>query len=716
MYESGRHHGLLTYWRYKPHCPFARGRAMRSTALRAALRALLLSLARPVGSQILIILEKSIRFFRMQILSQSITLAGMKLIRKAAHMLISAGPLLFLLIPCSFLLHYTLQWDPADQFFPLRSFAADCLRSGIFPAWCPYINLGYPSAADPSLGIWYLPAFLSMKLLPFGPIVFQMEVLFHWLLAACSFGLLLRVTGCSPAVSKAGAAVFALGGVTVFHVAHYPWLISMAWGMSAIAAMLRFLKHPENEKKFAWLSGIFIALEVCGGYPFFHFILATVMTAILCYHAVKQSDGRSHFIAGLFLALSATILLSTPYLFSLYQTFPLLARSAGLSTEASSVNPVAIQDLFSLLNPAAAFIPPDQIQTDQSMRNLYGGMLLLPLLLMRLTHFKKREIFLFICGLFFLLLSCGRQLTFYEIWNRMIPLTHLFRHAGIYSVITYILWIFLFFRHIDAIKEMNFRSRLFLWLPAFIGAVVSFVLLKGEHAWIFLPVLLYAILLFKKNFSSLIPLGIAFDLGLHAIIWIPQQMNTHVSLSEWEQKYRTYPKEYPLPELKPAGSFNHWANAADAPVVHNGSLLHKTAAWDGFNSFYTSAHQQWDQWPDRWTYMEKPLLFGPDSASGHAVWNVFRPGHMEWNFNKAGKYTLQQLWHPGWQAAGAKLSRGPGGLMELETEPHASCVVMHFHDPAKKGFLLIPYLWAAAFIVLLVIWHKERQMMRVKSH
>ncbi len=637
----------------------------------------------------------------------------MKLLRNAGHTLRSAAPLLFLLIPCYFLLNRTLQWDLADQFFPLRSFAADCQRSGIFPAWCPYLYLGYPSAADPSLGIWYPPALLGMKLLSFGPIVFQTEVLFHWLLTACSFGWLLRSMGCSPKISTAAAAAFPLGGVVVFHVAHYPWLISIGWGMAAVAALICFLKNPQAEKKFAWLSGMFIALEVCGGYPFFLFILAAVMALIMLSYALRKNISRSDLFIGLLLILTVSLMLSAPYLYSLLHTFPLLARSAGLSEEAAAVNPIAVQDLFSLLNPAAAFIPQSQAITDLSMRNLYGGMLLLPLLLFRLRHFNGSERILFAIGLFFLLVATGQQLPFHTIWNQLMPLSHLFRHAGIYSVITYIFWMILFFRHIDSINKMNIQSRLLLWLPAFVGCLVSIFLLNGCHLWIFVPVFIYAFLLFRKGWTSLIPLGVALDLGLHAVMWIPQNLNNQLSLWDWEEKYKTYPKDYPLPESGSAGLVNHWAAAGDAPVVHNGSLLHKRAAWDGFNSFYTSAHQEWDQWPERWKYMKKPLLFGPESSIDFAEWKVFRPGHMEWTFGKAGKYTIQQLWHPGWRAEGASLSKGAGGLMELETSKSARRVIMHFHDPAAGGFKMLPYLWIFSSLALLGIWLIEKYMLRV---
>ena len=51
--------------------------------------------------------------------------------------------------------------DLTISHYPSALFILDALRMGQLPLWSPLLFAGYPFAADPLSGLWYLPGWLA---------------------------------------------------------------------------------------------------------------------------------------------------------------------------------------------------------------------------------------------------------------------------------------------------------------------------------------------------------------------------------------------------------------------------------------------------------------------------------------------------------------------------------------------------------------------------
>jgi hypothetical protein len=124
--------------------------------------------------------------------------------------------------------------DLVISHYPNAVFLLDALRHGQFPLWSSTILSGYPFAANPLAGIWYLPGWLAY-LLPL-PLGFNVNVLLHLLWSGVGMLLFLRALGIDELPALAGAlawellpktfAHFGAGHLTlVYATAWTPWLL-----------------------------------------------------------------------------------------------------------------------------------------------------------------------------------------------------------------------------------------------------------------------------------------------------------------------------------------------------------------------------------------------------------------------------------------------------------------------------------------------------------
>jgi hypothetical protein len=124
--------------------------------------------------------------------------------------------------------------DLTISHYPNALFLLDSLQHGQFPLWSPTILGGYPFAADPLAGLWYLPGWLAY-LFPL-PLGFNLNILLHLLFSGVGMWMLLREFDLEPLACLAGAfawellpktfAHFGAGHLTlVYAVAWTPWLI-----------------------------------------------------------------------------------------------------------------------------------------------------------------------------------------------------------------------------------------------------------------------------------------------------------------------------------------------------------------------------------------------------------------------------------------------------------------------------------------------------------
>ena len=134
------------------------------------------------------------------------------------------------------------------------------LNEHVLPLWSNTILSGYPFAANPLSGIWYLPTYICVQLpLPFGinllvalHITFSIFGLFHYL----------KEEGYEPLISIIGALSWGLFSKLFAHFAlgHITLLFSISWTPWLLFFELKSFKFPDKRKYFFITSIIYGAI------------------------------------------------------------------------------------------------------------------------------------------------------------------------------------------------------------------------------------------------------------------------------------------------------------------------------------------------------------------------------------------------------------------------------------------------------------------------
>ncbi|MBI4778517.1 hypothetical protein HY792_06325, partial [Candidatus Desantisbacteria bacterium] len=117
--------------------------------------------------------------------------------------------------------------DLHRYFYPLRFYAASCIKSGILPLWNPYLFSGYPCLSALQLGIFY-PVSILVYILPFH-FGFNLYIVTHFLLSGIFMYLLMREWNTGFTGSLISALSYAFGGYMLSVVDMLTTLSAAAW-------------------------------------------------------------------------------------------------------------------------------------------------------------------------------------------------------------------------------------------------------------------------------------------------------------------------------------------------------------------------------------------------------------------------------------------------------------------------------------------------------
>jgi hypothetical protein len=151
--------------------------------------------------------------------------------------------------------------DTYNYFYPYWDVRNEAYRAGELPLWTPDIFMGVPLLANPQLGTYYPPNWLTA---PFrAPMAIKISILMHSVLAGLGMMWLYRTVinkQILPAIASAG--VFAFGGYVGSHVEQINQLQGLAWMPILFALYHRLLtgKTPLRDGlllAMAWSMQIF---------------------------------------------------------------------------------------------------------------------------------------------------------------------------------------------------------------------------------------------------------------------------------------------------------------------------------------------------------------------------------------------------------------------------------------------------------------------------
>jgi hypothetical protein len=168
------------------------------------------------------------------------------------------------------------QRDTAFFYYPLFAWAAQQLREGRFPLWCPEILGGYPIFADSELGLAAPLVLLGLLTLP-PDVAFVALRLVHVAVAAVGTYALARAWRLPRAAATLAGLTFALGSFLQAHLHHENIVRTAAWLPLMLACLEQSLRSDGRARP-RWIvaAGASLGLASVGLHP--QVLLVNVLT------------------------------------------------------------------------------------------------------------------------------------------------------------------------------------------------------------------------------------------------------------------------------------------------------------------------------------------------------------------------------------------------------------------------------------------------------
>ncbi|MBS1654197.1 MAG: hypothetical protein JSU05_05070, partial [Bacteroidetes bacterium] len=329
-----------------------------------------------------------------------------------------------------FLPFFHIKNDLVTQNLPSRFVISESLYSGYFPWWNPFIHYGIPQYGNMNTGFWNPFLWLIASTTGYSIYSITYEEMFYLLIGTWGIYKLIKEFTNKEAAVLTGLA-YCCSGYAIGHLQHFIWITGVAFFPYVLFFLLRTYKNPllKNFIGAGISTFIFIASThpglVIGAIYFILFIIAFIF---LFRKNVTQQLYSKHFWEITILLVISIVLSSIVVIISNLDILQHISRGSKVSLAESLLTPTTLQSYLSLLFPLPVH-KTSFFNTDISMRNVYGGLLLLPGLLLFLMK-QNWKIIISIAiplGFFFLLAMGGIFKTF--AWH-YIPYTGYVRLNG----------------------------------------------------------------------------------------------------------------------------------------------------------------------------------------------------------------------------------------------------------------------------------------------
>jgi hypothetical protein len=144
------------------------------------------------------------------------------------------------------------------EYLPRLAWAGEQVRSGHMPGWNPHMALGVPATMG------FSPVDLLFFVLLPKEWAYNLDLVFHLLLAALGMFALARRWGQSNAAAAVAGAVWCLGGFTQGHLQHFNIVVAVAWAPVVFLAVDRILEAPSPRS--VSLAALALGLDLLGGH------------------------------------------------------------------------------------------------------------------------------------------------------------------------------------------------------------------------------------------------------------------------------------------------------------------------------------------------------------------------------------------------------------------------------------------------------------------
>ncbi|GET20464.1 YfhO family protein [Prolixibacter denitrificans] len=625
----------------------------------------------------------------------------------------------------------TLKWDALDISFPWRFIITATAWHGELPLWNPFQFLGFSQHSDPQT--WYPIFWLFALAGKYTLYSLSLEFLLHIFLAGWGMFRLSRSRGLLPEVALFCSIGYMLSGFFVGNAQHLGWIVSGTWLPFVLEAYLLFLK--KGKPRHLALTVLYLFFLFTGGYLAFFVTTVYILIGIFLWRTYREirnkkfarlaSQWKNHLLLGvLFAAVSAVVWVS------LLDLIPAMHRGNGISLERALSVPFYPIDLLSLFFPAAQNYSRTFWIGDQSMINVYLG--ILPMMLFVAWIFakgkKRTEWWYFAAAIFFLAVSLGQGLPLRTWLYYALPLFNYFRIPALFRLF------FVFFSLLLAGSLLNrlikYDKRrlgqimlvsLFVF-PVFVALLLYTLIGKLEneslHA-IFRQALLQEVLIFvlwltinrwkKKNWRLVLP-GLIFIDMLFAV-----QSNIHMSViddfrpTQTQAELNRLPKGFPFPDLNQRIATVRQRTPDVRPLWRNVPTFYKQISFDGYSPYQ---YRTWLAFEDSSVFrdvIDHPLLYfrkENDNDSTQISITGFGANYLEADVSLKGPSELIYLqnFKNGWQAfidgKATEIQPAYKALMKISVPTGEHHIRFRYH-PTK---VLAAFAVSAISFLLLLVW------------
>ena len=656
-------------------------------------------------------------------------------------------------------MQFSMKYDMMDWFYPMRYLVGECLQNNLLPTWNPYTNLGYPLHTDPQSGALYPIVWLLGGLFGYSIYTIHLEFIIHIILAFYGMKKLGEEIGITENISIIVGLSYACCGFFVGNAQHLSWIISAAWLPFVICYYLRLMRL-NNWQDALWLS-VFSFLLLTGGYPafiitIFYLMGIAFLVQIGIYFKKKDYASAKRFALNNGLSGFAFLLQSLVFLKFFMESMPFMVRTETLSLYDAQLLPFSPQSFLSFVLPAITGGNSGFFKTDPSMSNAYFGLFgLLFIVLYLLRKSNRKDLILWGCGIFFLLVAMGDYFFLREWLFHYVPMMNLFRYPSLFRIFALIAFLLLF--GLSAQRYQQVRKNSFDWIKLRALGLVIIFLLCGlliyafqKSDWVFpehwsgeamvaflnkstnsqmvliqapIQILLLSLLLlktfFKKGmaFMKFAVILILFDLflsvQLNSFLTITSEANVH----QLQEKLDELLAGFPIP-VENVSDVSHQGGRHFYPIWYNQNIIKKKVAHNGYNNFKFKAYRAFNDKTGNKEILKNPVLFdsnnrAQDSLSvlnkGAVVITSFSPNRIEASvtFKEESEITLLQYFYPGWSATldGEKINlfKKEDIFMAARVPEGSHHILFEFYPKHFTGYLFVSF---GSFVLLLIyLWY-----------
>ena len=644
---------------------------------------------------------------------------------------------------------FSTKWDNLSAFFAYKYTASEWWISGKLPLWDPYQNLGYPMQGY----VWYPITWLLNLPNGYSLYALNIETVLHIAIASIGMFFLAKHIRLKPSISFLAGLTYGLCGFVIASNHMIGFTIGAAWLPWTIFALLQVLNKPTI--RYIAVFSIVCFFQLTGAYLAFSIVLFYIIIVLSIYHLIIHRKHKSPYIKSrvraLLVSFVIVVLLSSPYLFSIYDSLSYFSRAQALTYEARHYTGNFSWECFqSLLAPYINSSKMGFYGVDVSLSNIYIGIVPLVLLLFALLSSKIKYRMGYTFGLVLsLLLALGIQTPLHEWCCKIIPGFNLFRHPYLFTLYFTFIAVIVAYRFLNNLSENDWNGLKKGLVISIIGITFIFVssiilsnnqelvqlykeainlpektsLSKYAHASFQLGlslILLTALLVLSKNlskFKKYLPLFVFLDLffaiqlvgATNMYYRVPfeeikgnLQKISHTNLTN--QSYNT-----------PLATLANSQIAAQAGFWVNLNSFQRTTGSDGYNPFVFSSFERFQQ-SSQFDSLLKQGVVHSDTAQ--VLVNNFKIAHnsfeMECDVSNNTPLYLNQNYHHNWKAfvdaEPIEVHKTEIGLMAIDI-PKGFHTVQFVYE--SKILVVLFGLSTATFFLLIVLFTSSLRRFRI---